>query len=319
MSLTLLKISDLEKKFKMNKSWFQAPQYVHAVNGVNLTLNKNETHSIVGESGSGKSTTGRCILRLIEPTSGKVEFDGIDITTLTKKEMKRMRKDIQMVFQDPMDSMNPRLTIKEILSEPLIANKVPKKEHDEKILETIQLVGLSDMHLSRYAHELSGGQRQRIGIARAIILRPRVIILDEPVSALDVSVQSQILNLLLDLQEDLDLSYLFISHDLGVVEHIADKVSVMYLGQVVETSTKENVFNNPLHPYTKALISAIPKTDPDEEKERILLKGELPSPTNPPTGCKFHPRCEFAMDICKEIKPSSKEVEGNIVACHLYE
>ncbi|MCD8510548.1 MAG: dipeptide ABC transporter ATP-binding protein [Bacillus sp. (in: Bacteria)] len=319
MTATLLEVKNLKKRFAVNKSWFKRASYVHAINGVNLELMERETLGIVGESGCGKSTTGRCLLQLIKPTSGEIIFQGKDMAKLTKGEMKKLRKDIQMVFQDPMDSMNPRLTIEEILSEPLIANKIPKNEHKRMIKETMELIRLPEKFLTRYTHELSGGQRQRIGIARAIILRPKVIVLDEPVSALDVSVQSQIINLLQDLQEELGLSYVFISHDLGVVEHIAHRVGVMYLGEMVEMGTKEALFANPLHPYTKALLSAIPKTDPDEAKERVILKGELPSPSNPPSGCKFHTRCEFAEDRCKQEVPAMREVENRKVACHLWE
>ncbi|PGM58759.1 dipeptide ABC transporter ATP-binding protein [Bacillus sp. AFS053548] len=318
MTAPLLQVKQLEKKFKTNKSWFKPPQFVRAVNGVSLNLNQEETLGIVGESGCGKSTTGRCLLRLIEPTSGEVIFQGTDITKLSKKEMNKFRKDIQMVFQDPMASLNPKLTVREILSEPLISNRVPRKEHYDLINDTLSLVELSESYLSRYPHELSGGQRQRIGIARAIIIRPKVVILDEPVSALDVSVQSQILNLLQDLQEELGLSYIFISHDLSVVEHIAHRVGVMYLGEIVEIADKEQLFKKPLHPYTQALISAIPKTDPDDHKERIILTGELPSLDNPPSGCAFHQRCIHGMDSCKTLKPQMKEVEGRRVACHLY-
>ncbi len=318
MRAPLLQVKHLEKKFKTNKSWLKPPQYVRAVNGVSLNLNQEETLGIVGESGCGKSTTGRCLLRLTQPTSGEIIFQGTDITKLSKKEMNKFRKDIQMVFQDPMASLNPKLTVREILSEPLISNRVPRKEHDELIKDTLSLVELSESYLSRYPHELSGGQRQRIGIARAIIIRPKVVILDEPVSALDVSVQSQILNLLQDLQEELGLSYIFISHDLSVVEHIAHRVGVMYLGEIVEIADKEQLFKKPLHPYTQALISAIPKTDPDDNKERIILTGELPSLDNPPSGCAFHQRCIHAMDSCKTVKPQMKEVEGRRVACHLY-
>jgi oligopeptide/dipeptide ABC transporter ATP-binding protein len=318
MTTTLLQIRNLEKKFAAKKTWFQPPKFIHAVNGVSLELDERETIGIVGESGCGKSTTGRCVLRLIEPTSGEVIFQGKDITKLSKNEMNKLRKDIQMVFQDPMASMNPKLKIREILSEPLIAHKTPTNQHDQLLLETLALVGLSENYLTRYPHELSGGQRQRIGIARAIILRPKIVVLDEPVSALDVSVQSQILNLLQDLQEELGLSYIFISHDLGVVEHIAHRVGVMYLGEMVELADKEQLFEEPLHPYTKALMSAIPKTDPDEVKERVILKGELPSPSNLPTGCMFHPRCVFATEKCKKDKPTMMEVKGRKVACHLY-
>lgn len=318
MTQALLEIKDLRKKFGTKKIWFQPKQYVHAVNGVNLELNEGETVGIVGESGCGKSTTGRCILRLIEPTSGEVIYQQKDITKLNKSEMNKLRKDIQMVFQDPMASVNPKLTIREILAEPLIAHKVPAKQHDAMLKEILKLVGLPESHLLRYAHEISGGQRQRIGIARAIILKPKIVILDEPVSALDVSVQSQILNLLQDLQEELGLSYIFISHDLGVVEHIAHRVGVMYLGEMVEVADKEQLFSTPLHPYTQALMSAIPKMDPDLEKDRIILKGELPSPSNLPTGCKFHPRCMYAKEICKAVSPEMREVGSSKVACHLY-
>ncbi|WHY83929.1 dipeptide ABC transporter ATP-binding protein [Neobacillus novalis] len=317
MTTTLLEVRNLEKKFAAKSAWFKPKQYVHAVNGVNLQLAERETIGIVGESGCGKSTTGRCLLRLIEPSSGEVIFQGKDITTLSKREIKNIRKDMQMVFQDPMASMNPKLSIREILSEPLLAHKILRSEHEQLLSETMRLVGLPEEHLSRFPHEMSGGQRQRIGIARAIILRPKIVILDEPVSALDVSVQSQIINLLQDLQEELGLSYIFISHDLGVVEHIAHRVGVMYLGEMVEVAEKERLFEKPLHPYTRALISATPKTDPDEVKERIILKGEIPSPSNPPTGCKFHPRCAFTQDICKAIKPELREVEGRKVACHM--
>lgn len=318
MTTALLQIRNLEKKFTAKKAWFQPPKYIHAVNGVSLDLDEQETIGIVGESGCGKSTTGRCVLRLIEPTSGEVIFQGKDITKISKNEMNKLRKDIQMVFQDPMASMNSKLRIREILSEPLIAHKIPTNQHEQLLKETITLVGLSEIYLTRFPHELSGGQRQRIGIARAIILRPKIVVLDEPVSALDVSVQSQILNLLQDLQEELGLSYIFISHDLGVVEHIAHRVGVMYLGEMVELAEKEQLFEEPLHPYTKALMSAIPKTDPDEVKERIILKGELPSPSNPPSGCMFHPRCIYAKEICKTNKPTMMEVKGRKVACHLY-
>ena len=318
MTAALLEIKNLEKIFTAKKTLFQPKQYVHAVNGVSLELNDRETIGIVGESGCGKSTTGRCILQLIKPTSGDIIYQGKNITTLTKNEMNKLRENIQMVFQDPMASMNPKLSVREILSEPLIAHKVPKSQHEQLLKETMDLVGLSDSHLTRFPHEMSGGQRQRIGIARAIILKPKIVVLDEPVSALDVSVQSQILNLLQDLQDELGLSYFFISHDLGVVEHIAHRVGVMYLGEMVEIADKEQLFEKPLHPYTMALMSAIPKTDPDEVKDRIILKGELPSPSNPPTGCKFHPRCNYAKDICKTTRPIITEVEGRKVACHLY-
>lgn len=318
MTTPLLEIKGLKKRFPIHKGWFQPKKYVNAVNGIDLKIREGETFGIVGESGCGKTTTGRCILRLIEPTEGQVLYQGKDITKYNKQEMRKLRRDLQMVFQNPYDTLNPKLTIRQILSEPLIAHGVKREERDGLIEKTMEVVGLSKNHLSRYPHEFSGGQRQRIGIARALMLRPRVIIADEPVSALDVSIQSQILNLLQDLQKQFKLTYIFISHDLSVVEHISDRVGVMYLGEMVEMSNKKDLFERPLHPYTQALISAIPVADPDEKKERILLTGDIPSPSNPPQGCKFHPRCRECMDICKTETPELKEVAGRLVACHLY-
>lgn len=319
MKTPLLQVKNLNKKFLVRKGWFQQPSYVHAVHGVNVTVNAGETLGIVGESGCGKSTLGRCILRLIEPTDGEIVFEGQNIRSLQKADMQKLRRDMQMVFQNPFDTLNPKLTIQHILSEPLIAHGIPKRERTVMIEETMEIVGLNKNHLSRYAHEFSGGQRQRIGIARALMLRPKLIIADEPVSALDVSIQSQILNLLQDLQEQFSLTYLFISHDLSVVEHIADRVAVMYLGEVIELAKKEELFQRPMHPYTQSLLSAIPITDPDEKKERIILTGDLPSPSNPPQGCKFHPRCWACMDVCKTEAPPFTETDGRLVACHLYE
>ncbi|RNB81280.1 dipeptide ABC transporter ATP-binding protein [Brevibacillus fluminis] len=318
MTTPLLEVKGLKKLFPIKKGMFQQPSFVHAVNGVDITIHKGETLGVVGESGCGKSTLGRCMMRLIEPTSGEIIFEGQDIRTFSKRDMHRTRRNIQMVFQNPFDTLNPKLTIQRILSEPLIAHQIPSWERQKLIEETIEIVGLNKRHLSRYAHEFSGGQRQRIGIARALILRPKLIIADEPVSALDVSIQSQILNLLQDLQEQFALTYIFISHDLSVVEHIADRVAVMYLGEVIELAKKEDLFRNPMHPYAQALLSAVPLSDPDEKKERIILKGDLPSPSNPPAGCKFNPRCHACMDICKTTVPELKEVDGNLVACHLY-
>lgn len=319
MTTPLLKVSNLVKKYPIKKALFKASQFVHAVNGVSFDIQRGEVLGIVGESGCGKSTTGKSILQLTKPTSGEVNFLNKEMTSISKKELHEVRKDIQMVFQNPMDSMNPKLTIREIVLEPLIAHKTPKDNRDKLISEVMSLVGLSENHLSRHPHQLSGGQLQRVGIARAIILKPKLVIADEPVSALDVSIQAQIINLLNDLQEELQLSYLFISHDLAVVEHIAHRVGVMYLGEMMELATKEDLFEKPLHPYTQALMSSIPKTDPDENKQRIILKGELPSPSNPPSGCKFHPRCIHAMDICKTLKPEFKDYEGRKIACHLYD
>ncbi|WP_312113243.1 ABC transporter ATP-binding protein [Brevibacillus reuszeri] len=318
MTKPLLVVKNLQKRFLLGRAWFQEPTYVHAVNGVNVTVSEGETLGIVGESGCGKSTLGRCILRLIEPSEGEIIFQGSDIRAYGKSDMQNIRRNMQMVFQNPFDTLNPKLTIQHILTEPLIAHRIPKEQRQPLIEETIEIVGLSKRHLARYAHEFSGGQRQRIGIARALMLRPKLIIADEPVSALDVSIQSQILNLLQDLQEQFSLTYLFISHDLSVVEHIADRVAVMYLGEVIELAKKEELFQRPLHPYAQSLLSAIPVSDPDEKRERIILTGDLPSPSNPPTGCKFHPRCWACMDKCKKEPPALKEVEGRMVACYLY-
>lgn len=319
MNPVLLEVKGLQKRFPVKKGLFKEASYVHAVNGINLTIHEGETLGIVGESGCGKSTLGRCILRLVEPSSGEIMFQGEPLHRFGKKEMKAARRNMQMVFQNPFDTLNPKLTIKQILMEPLIAHRVPHEERERLIEETIEIVGLSKRYLLRYPHEFSGGQRQRIGIARALMLRPKLIIADEPVSALDVSIQSQILNLMQDLQEQFALTYVFISHDLGVVEHIADRVAVMYLGEIVELATKKALFQRALHPYSQALLSAVPVQDPDDRRERIILKGDLPSPSNPPTGCKFHPRCHACMDICKTKAPRPREVEGRLVECHLYE
>ncbi len=319
MTAPLLEVKALAKRFPLGNGWFQRTGSVHAVNGVDLTVYEGETLGIVGESGCGKSTLGRCMLRLLEPTEGEIVFQGKDIRSFAKAELHRARRNMQMVFQNPFDTLNPKLTIQKILAESLIAHHIPMTQRQQLIEETIEIVGLSKRHLSRYAHEFSGGQRQRIGIARALMLRPKLIIADEPVSALDVSIQSQILNLLQDLQEQFALTYIFISHDLSVVEHIADRVAVMYLGKVVELATKQELFQRPMHPYAQALLSAVPVTDPDEKKERIILKGDLPSPSNPPSGCTFHPRCHACMDVCKTAVPRLREVEGRLVACHLYE
>lgn len=318
MNKALLEVKGLKKHFAAKKGWFQQAEYVQAVNGINLTVHEGETLSIVGESGCGKSTTGRCLLRLLEPTAGEIWYRGKDLTKLTGKEMRAMRSQLQMVFQDPFATLNPKLTIRRILEEPLIAQQVAKEKRPSLIEETIRIVGLNPSHLDRYPHQFSGGQRQRIGIARALMLRPQLIVADEPVSALDVSIQSQILNLLQDLQEQFGMTYIFISHDLGVVEHISDRVAVMYLGEIVELSDKAELFQNPLHPYTRALISAIPVSDPDEKKERIILQGDLPSPANPPAGCRFHPRCQSCMEICRTEVPVETMVNGQMVKCHLY-
>lgn len=319
MTKPLLEIRSLTKHFTSKQGFFAKEKVVRAVDGVNLTVYPGETVSIVGESGCGKSTTGRCILRLIEPTDGEILFDGIDIRKLNEADLRRARRDMQLVFQDPFASLNPRKTIGQILEDPLIIHGIgTAQERRRQVEEMIGIVGLSRQHLERFPHEFSGGQRQRIGIARALILRPRLIIADEPVSALDVSIQAQILNLMQDLQKEFNLTYLFISHDLGVVRHISDRVAVMYLGKVVEVADKHELYERPTHPYTQALLSAVPVPNPHVTTRRIILEGDLPSPANPPSGCSFHPRCRHCMDICRTSAPAAREVTaGHSVSCHL--
>ncbi|GIN72300.1 oligopeptide transport ATP-binding protein AppF [Bacillus sp. J14TS2] len=294
---------------------------VKAVNDVSFDIYNGETLGIVGESGCGKSTTGRTILRLMEPTAGKVLYQNQDLVQMSKQELRRTRKDLQMVFQDPYSSLNPRKNVGQILEEPLNIHAIgDKKERRERTLEMLNKVGLGADYYYRYPHEFSGGQRQRLGLARALILNPKVIICDEPVSALDVSIQSQVLNLLEELQDEFDLTYLFITHDISVVRHISDRIGVMYLGKIVEEASTDQLFAEPLHPYTKALFSAVPRPNMDEDKrERIVLKGDIPSPLNPPTGCMFHTRCPFATEVCKNVVPERKEIaSGHYVSCHLY-
>ncbi|MBO8163953.1 MAG: dipeptide ABC transporter ATP-binding protein [Brevibacillus sp.] len=315
----LLEVKALKKYYPVKRGLWGRAGVVRAVDGVDLTVYPGETVSIVGESGCGKSTTGRCILRLIEPTEGQIWFEGTDISRLSQDRLRQMRRHMQFVFQDPFASLNPRKTIRQILSDPLIVHGIGSaRERKQRVEEMMEVVGLSKSHLDRYPHEFSGGQRQRIGIARALILRPKLIIADEPVSALDVSIQAQILNLMQDLQREFQLTYLFISHDLSVVRHISDRVAVMYLGKVVEIADKKSLYEKPAHPYTRALLSAVPIPDPDAVRERIILEGDLPSPANPPTGCTFHPRCPSCMEVCKTTPPPVKEVgEGHLIACHL--
>lgn len=292
---------------------------VKAVDDISFTVNPGEILGIVGESGCGKSTTGKSILRLIEPTDGEVKFEGQDVTKLNAESMRKLRRDMQIIFQDPYASLNPRHTVEKIISEPLLVHGMSKLERKARVKELLEVVGLSSYHASRYPHQFSGGQRQRIGIARALANNPKLIICDEPVSALDVSVQSQILNLMENLRDQFNLTYVFIAHDLSVVKHISDRVGVMYLGRLVELTEKDKLYDEPKHPYTKALLSAVPVPDPDVEKERIILQGDVPSPSNPPSGCAFHTRCPVAMEICKQVRPEFEPVEVNhFVACHLY-
>lgn len=320
MSELILKVRDLKQHYKIDRGWLKESSVVKAVDGINFEVIKGETFSIVGESGCGKSTTGRTILRLNEPTAGEVIFEGQDIAKLSYEEMRKLRRKMQMIFQDPYASLNPKKTVRQILLEPLRVHKLfTPKERLEKVISILETVGLSEYHIDRYPHEFSGGQRQRIGIAKAAILNPELIIADEPVSALDVSIQSQVINLLLKLQKELGLTYIFISHDLGVVRHISDRVAVMYLGKIVEVSKTEDLYNRPLHPYTQALLSAVPIDHPDEVKERVILTGDVPNAVKPPSGCTFHPRCPVAMDMCSKVKPVPTVHDGDhTVSCHLY-
>ena len=321
---TLLEVKNLKKYFPIQKGFFQqVTGYVRAVDGVSFFIREGETLGLVGESGCGKTTTGRLILRALEPTDGDVLFrrDGamVNIAQISKKEMTAFRRELQIIFQDPFSSLNPRMTVMDIVSEPLVIHGVAKgSQLKSQVRGLLEAVGLKAQHMNRYPYAFSGGQRQRIGVARALALRPKFIVADEPVSALDVSVQAQVLNMLKDLQQEFGLTYLFISHDLSVVEHISDRVAVMYLGNIVELASSNELYTNPLHPYTEALLSAVPRTDPDYEPQRILLPGDVPNPANPPTGCKFHPRCRFAKDICSWQIPEWRETSpDHWVACHL--
>ena len=317
----LLEVKNLVKWFPIKAGFFKhTVGHVKAVDGISFKIKKGETLGLVGESGCGKSTTGRTILRLQEKTSGEVIFDGQEIFSLSKEELRKLRPRIQIVFQDPYASLSPRLPVGEIIGEAVREhNIVPKEEFDDYITRVMEVCGLPAYYKERYPHEFSGGQRQRICIARALALSPEFIVCDEPVSALDVSIQAQIINLLKQLQKDFTLTYLFISHDLSVVEHISDTVGVMYLGNIVEYAPTEKIFSKPLHPYTKALFSAIPVPDPDYKMNRIILEGSIPSPANPPRGCKFHTRCKDCMEVCKYIQPDFNELEPeHFCACHLY-
>ncbi|MFD1360110.1 ABC transporter ATP-binding protein [Lentibacillus salinarum] len=320
----LLSVQHVKKYFSVTGQWGRlggVKGQVKAVNDVSFRLVEGETYGLVGESGSGKSTTGRAILRLTEPTDGEVFYQNENIFQVPKRKLQRFRKDVQMVFQDPFSSLNPRKRIGKTIEEPLHIHRVGnQKERRERVLDILDKVGMGPEHYYRFPHEFSGGQRQRLGLARALVMEPKVVICDEPVSALDVSIQSQVVNLLKQLQTEMDLAYLFITHDISVVRHISDRIGVMYLGEIVEEAPTDDLFSSPLHPYTQALFSAVPRTKNERNRERIVLKGEIPSPLNPPTGCKFHTRCPFAMDICKREVPKRKKIEpDHFVTCHLYE
>jgi peptide/nickel transport system ATP-binding protein len=320
----LLEVKDLKMYFPIQQGFFRkVVGYVQAVDGISFYIYEGETLGLVGESGCGKTTAGRCILRAYEPTEGQVFFrrngEMVDLLQLPGKEMKELRRQMQIIFQDPFSSLNPRMTVMDIISEPLVVNGVAKgKELKSQVRHLLEAVGLRAQHMNRYPYAFSGGQRQRIGIARALALRPKLIVCDEPVSALDVSIQAQTLNLLEDLQEDFGLTYLFIAHDLSVVEHISDRVAVMYLGNLVELAASDELYENPRHPYTEALLSSVPHIDPDIKTRRIILEGDVPSPVDPPSGCKFHPRCRYAKEICAQKNPEWREISpDHWVACHL--
>jgi len=316
----LLKVEHLKKFFPIRKGILsRVVGHVKAVDNISFEVGKGETLGLVGESGCGKTTAGRALLRLIEPTAGTVTFEGTDITALGGGEMRRMRRDMQIIFQDPYSSLNPRMTVLDIVGEALAVHGLAKgKAREDRVMELLEKVGLSRRYVNRYPHEFSGGQRQRIGVARALALNPKFIVCDEAVSALDVSVQAQVINLLMDLREEFGLAYLFIAHDLSVVRHISDRVAVMYLGEIVETCDADELFERPLHPYTKALLSAVPVADPTHERKRIVLEGDVPTPINPPSGCHFHPRCPLAEEMCSQEVPGTTQAgKGHTFRCHV--
>ena len=322
MADNLLVVRGLKQYYPVKGGMGKEPSYVKAVDNVDFEVRRGEVFGIVGESGCGKSTLGKSICKLIEPTEGSIVLDGEEISKYTPKQMRPVRKKVQMVFQDPYASLNPRMSVRDIVAEPLIIHGLTKtrEETDQKVVELLRRVGLDDYHANRYPHEFSGGQRQRVGIARALAVQPQLIIADEPVSALDVSIQSQVLNLMNQLKRDMNLTYIFVAHDLSVVEHISDRVGVMYLGNFVEEGDKYSLYQNPLHPYTQALLSAVPIPDPKAKKDRIILEGNIPSALNPPSGCKFHTRCPKCMERCKTEAPQKYQVgDDHFVYCHLYD
>jgi oligopeptide/dipeptide ABC transporter ATP-binding protein len=317
----LLKVANLKKYFPIRKGLFSSVVgHVQAVDDISFQIRRGETLGLVGESGCGKTTAGRTILRLLEPTAGRVDFNGRDVATAQGQELRRLRRDMQIVFQDPFSSLNPRMTIKGIVEEGLIVHKLgSRSERTSRVREVLEQVGLDPSYINRYPHEFSGGQRQRISVARALALSPKFMVLDEPISALDVSIQSQIINLLVGLRERYGLTYLFISHDLSVVQYISDRVAVMYLGEIVEMATSDQLYANPLHPYTQVLLSSIPTMDPVRRRQRIVLQGDVPSPINPPRGCRFHPRCPWAKEVCRQQVPRPLQIDGHQFRCHAVE
>jgi oligopeptide transport system ATP-binding protein len=320
MSEPLLEVKGLKKHFSIIRGWKKEQVSVHAVDGIDLSIRRGETLGLVGESGCGKTTVGRLILRLIEPTGGEILFEGQNITRLDQKGLHSMRRSFQIIFQDPFASLNPRMTVKEIVGRPMeIHGIVDRAQKEEKVFQLLESVGLKRDHLARYPHEFSGGQRQRIGIARALATQPKLVVADEPTSALDVSVQAQILNLMKQLQNELGLTYLFISHNIGVIRHISVRIAVMYLGKVVELAEKKTLFRSPSHPYTQALLAAVPSMDPKKKREGVILEGDVPSPIRPPSGCRFHTRCRYRLPKCNDEEPFFHQIaEGHWVACHLY-